>query len=191
MCMAVLDTELNVLEANTELLRLFDRPARIVLGQSLAVLLHPSVQEQVVSRFGQLVMGRREHLETRAVLLQGTNSAFSGLVTAVAVDSGLGDVSSIVVLVIPDEPATTAVGDAKTTLTELDARILEGVAAGIATTQLASQLYLSKQGVEYHVSIMLRRFSVPNRAALVAKAYSTGMFSIGTWPPKLLVGSVR
>jgi len=70
-------------------------------------------------------------------------------------------------------------------LSEMDARILEGVAAGVSTGQLAAQLYLSRQGVEYHISSMLRRFAVPNRTALACKAYATGVLAEGSWPPRV------
>jgi len=57
--------------------------------------------------------------------------------------------------------------------------------------QLASKLYLSRQGVEYHVGAMLRKFKSPNRSALVSKAYSQGILSIGHWPPKVIPQYIR
>lgn len=70
-------------------------------------------------------------------------------------------------------------------LNDLDARILEGVAVGVSSVQLAARLYLSRQGVEYHIGSMLRRFRVPNRTALACKAFSMGVFGGGAWPPKV------
>ena len=69
--------------------------------------------------------------------------------------------------------------------------LAEGVAAGDSTVRLAAKLFLSRQGIEYHVSILLRQFKVPNRTALVAKAYSIGMFGIGSWPPQVLPDYIR
>jgi DNA-binding CsgD family transcriptional regulator len=66
-----------------------------------------------------------------------------------------------------------------------DARILEGVASGASSVQLAASLFLSRQGVEYHIGRLLRRFRVPNRTALVGRAYSLGIFDSGSWPPKV------
>lgn len=57
--------------------------------------------------------------------------------------------------------------------------------------QLAARLYLSRQGVEYHVGLMLRRLKAPNRAALVARAHSMGMLTIGSWPPRVLPEFVK
>ncbi|WP_374754056.1 LuxR C-terminal-related transcriptional regulator, partial [Streptomyces sp. SM12] len=45
------------------------------------------------------------------------------------------------------------------------------MASGLSTVQLASRLHLSRQGVEYRVSSLLRRLRAPNRVALVARAY--------------------
>jgi DNA-binding NarL/FixJ family response regulator len=74
----------------------------------------------------------------------------------------------------------------KKILTEIDARILEGIAAGLSTVPLAARLYLSRQGVEYHVTGLLRKLKVPNRAALVSRAYSMGVLTVGIWPPKVV-----
>ena len=76
-----------------------------------------------------------------------------------------------------------------TGLTEMEARILEKLAVGERTADIARHVYLSRQGVEFHVSKMLQRMRVPNRTALVAKAYSMGIFSVPSWPPK--VGAER
>lgn len=71
-------------------------------------------------------------------------------------------------------------------LTALDVRILEGVAVGTSTVRLAAALHLSRQGVEYRIGLMLRQFDVSNRAALVSRAHSLGVLSVGAWPPRVL-----
>ncbi|MFG1903290.1 helix-turn-helix transcriptional regulator [Micromonospora carbonacea] len=73
----------------------------------------------------------------------------------------------------------------KLPLSELDARIIESIAAGERTVHIANKVYLSRQGVEYHVSKLLQRLRVPNRPALIAKVYSMGILSVGTWPPEV------
>jgi DNA-binding CsgD family transcriptional regulator len=70
-------------------------------------------------------------------------------------------------------------------LTLLDARILEGIAAGRTTAHLAAQLHLSRQGVDYHITSLLRRFTVPNRTALASRAHAAGLFRPGEWPPRV------
>ncbi|QMU77436.1 LuxR family transcriptional regulator [Streptacidiphilus sp. PB12-B1b] len=76
-------------------------------------------------------------------------------------------------------------------LTALDACILEGVAAGASTAELAAALFLSRQGVEYHIGLMLRQFQVPNRAALVSRAHSAGVLGVGVWPPRVVADFVE
>jgi hypothetical protein len=45
--------------------------------------------------------------------------------------------------------------------------------------------------VEYHVSGLLRKLKVPNRAALVSRAYSMGVLKVGTWPPKVVEDYIK
>ncbi|MFG3051469.1 LuxR C-terminal-related transcriptional regulator [Kitasatospora sp. NPDC048239] len=75
--------------------------------------------------------------------------------------------------------------ETRTELSEMEARIIESIAAGQRTADIARNIYLSRQGVEFHVSKMLQRLRVPNRPALVAKAYSMGILSAASWPPKV------
>lgn len=70
-------------------------------------------------------------------------------------------------------------------LTELDARILAGVAVGASNVALAPKLCLSRQGIEYRVTSLLRRMRAPNRAAPVSRAHMLGLFTPGSWPPKV------
>lgn len=74
-------------------------------------------------------------------------------------------------------------------ISELDVRIIEKIASGDRTISIASNLYLSRQGVEYHVAKMLRLFHVPNRPALVAKAYARGILCPQSWPPRVPEGA--
>ena len=76
-------------------------------------------------------------------------------------------------------------------ITVLDACILEGIAAGSSTAELAAALFLSRQGVEYHIGLMLRQFRVPNRAALVSRAHSVGVLGVGCWPPRVVADFVE
>ncbi|MET9114428.1 LuxR C-terminal-related transcriptional regulator [Streptomyces longwoodensis] len=88
-------------------------------------------------------------------------------------------------------PATRPVTHEGPLLSALDAQVLEGVARGESTVQLASRLYLSRQGIEYRIGQMLRRFDTPNRPALVSRAHALGMFAAGQWPPRVLPERVK
>lgn len=73
----------------------------------------------------------------------------------------------------------------KRILSNIDARILEAIALGQSTVRITTRLYLSRQGVDYHVGTMLRKLKAANRAALVSRAYTLGILDPGSWPPRV------
>lgn len=193
MCMANLDAELRLREANVDFLSQFDRRPQDSYGRPFLALLHPSVRERVGRELAMLSSGQRERYTGRIVAVRQDGALLLGDLTAIAVPSSTGEVDTVLVLVTPNASA----GDAQATvnrkklLTPMDARILEGVAAGVSTVKLASSLYMSRGGVEYRVTALLRMLKVSNRPALVSKAHSIGMFSVDSWPPKVLPEYVK
>ncbi|MFE6055912.1 helix-turn-helix transcriptional regulator [Kitasatospora sp. NPDC056446] len=65
----------------------------------------------------------------------------------------------------------------------VEARILAAAARGDTTAQIAREIGVTADGVNYHLARLSRRWRVPNRTALVARAYATGVLAAGTWPP--------
>jgi PAS domain S-box-containing protein len=193
MCMAILDPQLRVLDTNSTFVRQFGRLSSDVRGRAFTEFLHPSVRPHILRHLMRLTMGGRSRFAERMVALRPEGTAFSGELTGIAVMGDNGRIKTVVVVVKAARPGkdSSVVIDSHRTLTDLDARILEGIAAGVPTVRLAAKLYLSRQGVEYHVSAMLRRFKVTNRAALVSKAYSVGIFSVDCWPPVARPENVR
>jgi DNA-binding CsgD family transcriptional regulator len=49
-------------------------------------------------------------------------------------------------------------------------------ASGVTTSVVARQVGLTVDGVNYHLGRLCRRLDVPNRVALVARAYVIGLF---------------
>jgi DNA-binding CsgD family transcriptional regulator len=192
-CIANLGPDLRVTEANGDFLRQLGRTAADVYGQSFVDFVHPSARQFTLQQLAKLNEGKRDRFSARLVGARSAQAVLSGGLTGIAVRSRTGLVTTIVVLVKPDRTteATRPAIEKSKLISELDAKVLEGVAAGISTVQLASKLYLSRQGVEYHVGAMLRQFKSPNRSALVSKAYSQGILSIGHWPPKVIPQYIR
>ncbi|MEC3981277.1 helix-turn-helix transcriptional regulator [Amycolatopsis sp. H20-H5] len=192
-CLASLDPRLRVVEANVDFFRQFGRSSSEVCGHSFYDLLHPSVRERVEQQFVRLTEGGRARFAERVLAVRPGESAFSGELTGIAVHRESGQVESIMVLVRPEksEQDPQLLTGRKKLLTAMDARILEGVASGVSTVQLAATLYLSRGGVEYHVSTLLRKLKVSNRPALVSKAFSMGIFAVGSWPPRVLPDYVK
>ncbi|MFJ4923931.1 LuxR C-terminal-related transcriptional regulator [Streptomyces sp. NPDC088725] len=192
--MASLDPTLTIQQANQEFFRQFGDSLADVCGRSFRDLVHPSVQQPLMRQFSRLVEGKRQRFASHVVAVGPQDSAFAGTLTASAVSGENRDVAAILVLMRPADGSAEDAGvltKQKKILTEIDARILEGIAAGLSTIPLASRLYLSRQGVEYHVTGLLRKLRVPNRAALVSRAYSMGVLNVGTWPPKVVEDFIK
>ncbi|WP_247702328.1 PAS domain-containing protein [Streptomyces sp. F63] len=191
--LAILDPALRLLSVNSALTSRCDRRLDELRGRDITEFLHPSVQESVLRQFGRLVRGEPVRLVSHSVALCFHEAVVSGKLTAFPVEDGEGRIRMIVVQFTPEETADghEALVGAEWKLAPLSAKVLEGVAAGDPTVRLAAKLFLSRQGIEYHVGMLLRQFKVPNRTALAAKAYSLGMFSIGSWPPRVHPDYIR
>jgi len=192
MCIALVDLGLRIVEANEHFREELGGPHDVV-GRELADYLHQSSHPLLGSALNRMVEGRSPRAVERVFALRKGDQMAPAQLTAVAVRNEHPIFSMIVVLLQWDSTAGP-VGRAsahKRILSEIDARILEGVATGMSTVNLAAKLYLSRQGVEYHVGKMLRRLKVANRAALVSRAYATGILSPGTWPPRVAPECIR
>jgi PAS domain S-box-containing protein len=197
MCMAQLDSSIRLIEANTDFSRQFGCLPAELGGRRFCDLLHQDAQAKVSQQFTCLLARQRPRFTEPVISFhQKDSTVFSGELTGFAVCGDGGRIDSLMALIWPQggnrngrPPASR-----KLLMTDLDARILEGVAAGVSTVRLASNLYLSRGGIEYHVNVLLRRLKVNNRPALVSKAYSIGLLCQG-WPPRVhpdylkLVGS--
>jgi PAS domain S-box-containing protein len=187
MCMARLDSSTQLLEVNSDFSRQFGCQPAELEGSRFCDLLHADVRTQVSRQFTYLVAQQRPRFtEPRVAFHQKGSTGFSGELTGFVVRGDGDRIDSLMALVCPTGGSKTdrAPASGQLLLTDLDARILEGVAAGVSTVALASNLYLSRGGIEYHVDVMLRRLKVNNRPALVSKAYSMGLLRPG-WPPRV------
>ncbi|MFJ8233350.1 response regulator transcription factor [Streptomyces sp. NPDC094448] len=191
--MACLDRNLTVQQGNHEFFGRFGGDTAQPCGRPFTDLVHPSVQQPLLRKFAGLTEGKRDRFTSEVLAVGPDGRAFTASLSACAVRSGTPDVSAIWVMMASDsEPVDTDVMPSrKKMLSEIDARILEGIAAGVSTVPLAARLYLSRQGVEYHVTCLFRKLRVPNRAALVSRAYSMGVLKVGMWPPKVVEDFVK
>lgn len=187
LCLAGLDVDLTVVEASPEFVALFGRSRERLLGNGFVSLLHPGVRSTMSGHFERLLQGRRQRFSEHFAGVGLRHEAFIGDLTCVSVRDHNGDLTGFTVVVNPDQRgrAGVTVAPAKRILSDMDARVLEGVAAGESTLRLSSRLFMSRQGVEYHVGTMLKKLKAPNRAALVSRAYSLGLLDLACWPPQV------
>jgi DNA-binding CsgD family transcriptional regulator len=170
--MAELDRDLVVRRVNGAFARLLGTTPDDVIGTSFPSWFAPP---QAVRRaLGELVSGRQDGFDAR---LTGPGP-FAVDVTGRRITGGDGE-PCVVLLAHPAGAASPV------RLDDLDARILEGLAAGEPTVRIAMRLYLSRQAVDYRIGAMLRKLSAPSRAALVSKAYASGVLCPAQWPPRV------
>jgi DNA-binding CsgD family transcriptional regulator len=186
---AILDRGLRVIGVNGSFARYVGREVVDVSGKVLPDLVGPTFGGELRPELDRVAAGSTHVVERRFVPAPAEEGPGAEMV-AVAVGLGAASTRTIMVMLNRSLPQVRAErpgknGRGSTTLKVLDARILEGMASGLSTVQLAGRLYLSHQGIEYHVGSMLRRFRVPNRTALVCKVYALGIFVAGSWPPKV------
>ncbi|WP_262702376.1 MULTISPECIES: LuxR C-terminal-related transcriptional regulator [Streptomyces] len=185
--MATLAPDLHVVAGDEDFFRHFGASSAELCGRSLFDLLHPSTPSVLREHFSRLHDGRRTRFTERVLGYHSRGQVFSGKLTGTAIQGRSDRLAAIVVMVKPDaeRPEEEPTPTSQKLLSPLEARILEGVATGASTVQMAAKLYLSRQGVEYHVGSMLRKMKAPNRAALVSRAYAAGMLTVGTWPARV------
>ncbi|MFZ4239795.1 LuxR C-terminal-related transcriptional regulator [Streptomyces murinus] len=192
--MASLDKTLAIQQANQEFFRQFNASSEDLCGRNFRDVVHPSARQPLVRQFANLLEGKHQRFVTPVLAVgPGEESAFTVPLTAVAVRGGVPGTTAILVMMptAGDGEEARVVSRRKKILSSMDARILEGIAAGVSTIPLAASLYLSRQGVEYHVTCLLRKLKVPNRAALVSRAYSMGVLKVGAWPPEVVEDFVK
>ncbi|MCS0602711.1 LuxR family transcriptional regulator [Streptomyces sp. LP11] len=176
--------DMTIAAAEADFAAQFGVSPREICGRALGDLFRAGAPARLPHRFTDLSEGRTDWFTERVAGRHIGGRVFAADLTAIAVTGPAGP-AGLVLLLRPlreaDLPHPRAL-----TLSELDARVLEGVAGGASTVQLAGRLYLSRQGVEYRVGLLLRRFDAPNRPALVARAHALGLFAPGQWPPQVL-----
>jgi DNA-binding NarL/FixJ family response regulator len=79
----------------------------------------------------------------------------------------------------PDPSAGATASAALDQLTDREREVLELVARGQSNAEIAAQLYVSHATVKTHVSRLLMKLDVRDRAQLVMIAYETGVVSPG------------
>jgi DNA-binding CsgD family transcriptional regulator len=188
MRIAQLNLQLRLIGGNAGFAEVFGLPAEALAGHALVELVHPSVRDKLTRRLLSLAHGERNRFTDTVVTYLGTTTASIEL-TGIAVTNDADRVDSLIILAQPEQADSSALaypGDTRRPLSRMDALVLEGVAAGMSTVQLAAKLFLSRGGVEYHVSALMKNLKAANRSELVSKAYSAGLFSVGSWPPRII-----
>jgi DNA-binding CsgD family transcriptional regulator len=75
-------------------------------------------------------------------------------------------------------------------LSPAEGRILELVALGLSSREIAGRMSVTRQAVTWHIGNLFTKLRADNRASLVARAYTAGLIASG-WPPRVENGRRR
>ncbi|MET9799995.1 PAS domain-containing protein [Streptomyces sp. NPDC006368] len=152
-------------------------------GRNVLELFHPSSAEQVHRIVEAVRRGHRSRYPMRVHWTAPDGRERYGELTADTVsDSAQAPLWLLVLLkVLGDRPEPP--GRPAAQVTPVEKRILALAAGGATTERIARSVGLTVDGVNYHLTRLSRRWGVPNRTALVARAYVLGVLAPDTWPP--------
>lgn len=132
-------------------------------------------QAKVRRDYEKLVAGLERGGRARLVIaVQFPGGAGELTVQAVSDDEGSGLLITLRITPVPSDVQ----------LTDRESEILRLIAGGSTSARVAAELGITGDGVNYHLTRLSERFGVPNRTALVARAYSLGLLDPISWPPR-------
>ncbi|WP_081893683.1 helix-turn-helix transcriptional regulator [Actinoalloteichus caeruleus] len=190
LCIAWSDLTLRVLGVSHEFSQVVRRPPGQVRGHDIAALVEPGFAVDIRRRAEHLADGSATRFTEDVLIRRADGALVPGHLTGTAL-CGADDQPRMLVVVFTPERGERPGGRGEPRLSRAGSRVLEAVAAGQSTAWMSAHLYLSRQGVDYHVRTLMRKLDVPNRPALVSKAYSLGMLRPGAWPPRVAPEWVR
>ncbi|MEV6578636.1 PAS domain-containing protein [Streptomyces sp. NPDC051582] len=155
-------------------------------GRRLLDILTPTNERQL-HRLDEALRSRRRSRYPVEVTWQVGGTARHGRVTVEPVSDPQDDIPRLLVSLTEEScegPPDAPPQDPANGLSPQEARILPLVAAGAAGSAIAREVGLTVDGVNYHVTRLCRRLDVPNRPALIARAYVLGLLDPVAWPPR-------
>ncbi|MFJ9626757.1 LuxR C-terminal-related transcriptional regulator [Streptomyces sp. NPDC091280] len=168
-----------------EFFRQFGGTGEELHGRPFRRLVAPDLRASLDRHLDQLLAGTLDQFSHRTALLRRSAPPLDVLLTATALHGSSPNRAVAIQL------AAQGVTSAGPSIGEMAAKVLEGTAAGLTSEFLAARLFISRQTVDYHISRMLRQFGIPNRVALIAHAYSTGILQPNSWPPRVADESIK
>lgn len=181
---AVLDGRGVLHEANDSFAEILRVPRSQLSGADLQQWLSPASQES----FSQLRQagGQATQVQHQRIILHDNTGALI-LAKTTAHKSHDLDGEPAILLIVEEwgDPAEQVKFNEAQRVGDIDATILELLALGKSNSEIAQDLCLSRQGLDYRLKSLRQQLGVTSRGALVARAYSRGLFDASQWPPTL------
>ncbi|QGV81255.1 PAS domain-containing protein [Streptomyces ficellus] len=177
---AVCQTDGEVLLANPAMAAEWGTTPGRLPGRNVLELFHPRSADQVHRIEEAVRRGHRSRYPMRVDWTGPDGRERYGELTADTVsDSADAPLCLLVVLKVLGDRARRPAAEVSGT----ERRILALAASGATTERIARAVDLTVDGVNYHLTRLSRRWGVPGRTALVARAYVLGVLDPDSWPP--------
>jgi PAS domain S-box-containing protein len=160
-------------------------PSRLK-GRGILELFDPRTTTPLHSIAEAVRLGRRSRypIEVSWPAPDGTERYGEMNVDLVGPASGPAPNLLLVLRVREDHVPESRESGADARVSAVEARILALAAGGSTTARIAKSVGLTLDGVNYHLGRLSRRWNVPNRTALIARAYALGVLDPHRWPPE-------
>ncbi|WP_051856722.1 PAS domain-containing protein [Streptomyces sp. NRRL B-1347] len=183
---AVVDSDGRIECANMAFHHMLDASTGHLIGASITNWITPTSHSSLTAMQDALTQGDVPHTIGQ-ILFQTRRTMVLATVTLRMVHRSDGSPATTWTVDNYGEPAEQIAlqqNAASPALGPLDAKILELLAAGHNNAAIATQLCLSRQGLDYRLKTLRTRLRADSRGALVARAYHKGIFEAGHWPPR-------
>ncbi|WP_185149029.1 LuxR C-terminal-related transcriptional regulator [Streptomyces sp. Ag109_O5-1] len=170
---------------NREFFRAFGANADELCGRQFHDLVVSHQREPLTRHLTELFNGTADQFSGRIAVPRRDALPLTGVLTAWVLRGSLPHGAAAVLSVRTVGKGGAGGIDDVRSLSKVDGKILEGIAVGLTSEVLASRLFISRQTVEYRIGRLLRKLSVSNRVALVARAYAVGVLRVDVWPPRV------
>jgi PAS domain S-box-containing protein len=190
----MLDLQARVLDANPAALRLTGRSLHDIRGRSVGIALTAPDVARHEPLWAELTAGRRGRYDLSVTLRSSDGRQRPARLTVTLVRSRDGVPTMGLGLAVPLAPETEAVAlPARNLPSAGEAAVLERLAAGASLQQIATDLGMSRRGVDYRITRLRHKLRADGpagapatSAALIARAYALGILHPAVWPPKVV-----
>jgi PAS domain S-box-containing protein len=144
-------------------------------GEKFTELLEPGSVPVANQAFAQKIVGSVESTEYRVTLRTKDGTLVRAEISSVAI-RGSQTIAGVFGLATIDEQVPRApAADADVSLTPRQAQVLQLLARGCSTEQMADQLGVAHDTIRNHVRAILRRLGVHSRLEAVIEAHQRGL----------------
>ncbi|WP_172387816.1 PAS domain-containing protein [Streptomyces sp. MNP-20] len=184
--LAMVDSDGRVECANTAFHRMLGASYDQLIGTAITGWVEPT-SYPVLTALHEALKSEAASQTSGQILFRASSQMILAVLTLRRVERTDGSTATVWTIDTYGEPAhqlTLQQTTTSPTMDQLDARILELLAAGHSNADIATHLSLSRQGLDYRLKMLRTRLHADSRGALVARAYHQGVFQTGHWPPR-------